>query len=107
MFRKLNNYFTYIPILLVWEYLFLFIFRNTDWYSNNFYWIDNIDNFLVSIVIIHFLCYIEIYEKNKIYYVLSIFLNIQLQFLYFHIPENIYFLIYLLLISFPIIKSII
>lgn len=100
--NKLNNYLTYIPVFLIWEYLFLFLIRNTNWYKDNFYWIDGIDNFIVLVLIIHFLCFVELYNKKKIFYISSIFLNLMLQYMYYFIPENIYYFIYLLLISLPI-----
>lgn len=105
MFQKVNRLFTFIPMLLVWEYLFLFLIRNTDWYAEKVKIIDDIDSIIVIISMLHFLCLIELYSKLQIKYCLSIFLIIQLQFLYYFIPENIYYLIYLLLIFYPIIAT--
>lgn len=101
--RKINQLATFIPVLLVWEYLFLFLIRNSDWYAKNAKFIDDIDNWVVGISIIHFLIFIEEYSKLKIKYFFSLFLIIQLQLLYYYIPEDFYFFLYLLIISYPII----
>ena len=106
MFQKVNKYLTYIPVLLVWEYLFLFLLKDSVWYKLNAKLIDDIDNFIVFFVIIHFLSFIELYNKKQLNYCLSIFLIILLQFWYYFIHENVYYFIYLLLILFPIIISV-
>lgn len=97
---------TYIPILLIWEYLFLFLIRNTNWYAENQSTLDNIDTILVLVAIIHFLAQIEIYNKLKITYFFCLFLIIQLQLAYYYIPEDIYFLLYLLIILAPVLLAI-
>lgn len=103
--RKINTVITYIPILLVWEYLFLFLISTTDWYENNQQFLDDIDNYIVGFSIIHFLSFIEIYSKNKIRYFFCLFLIIQLQLVYYYIPESTYYFIYLLIIAYPIVRT--
>src|SRR5690349_1465240 len=105
MYQKLNNYIAYIPMLIVWEYLLLFIIRYSNWYAINAKLIDDIDNWIVLFTIVHFLIFIDIYSKLQIIYLFCMFLIIQLQLAYYFIPENIYYLLYLLLITYPIIRT--
>lgn len=107
MFQKLNRLITFIPMLLVWEYLFLFLIRYSDWYAENAVLIDKIDNWLVLIAIFHFLAFIELYSSLKIIYFFCLFLIIQLQLAYYFIPENVYYFLYLLIVIAPIIITII
>lgn len=102
---KINKTITYIPILIVWEYLFLFIFRYSEWYASSAKDIDNFDNFLVAFCLIHFLAFTELYSKLQIIYFFSIFLLVQLQLAYYFMPENIYYTLYLLILSAPIIRT--
>lgn len=92
-------------MLIVWEYLFLFIFRYSDWYASNAKDIDNLDNFLVAFCLVHFLAFTEIYTKLQTMYFFCIFLLVQLQLAYYFIPEIIYYFLYLLILSAPIIRT--
>jgi len=105
MFQKVNRLITYIPMLIVWEYLLLFFFRYSDWYKNNAKDIDNFDNILVAFCLVHFLAFTEIYNKIQIIYFFCIFLIVQLQMAYYFIPENIYYFLYLSILSAPIIRT--
>ena len=92
-------------MLLVWECAFLFLIRNTDWYAENADTLDTIDNYVVLFSIIHFLIFIELYSKLQVIYFFCIFLLVQLEIAYYLIPESIYYFLYLLIISYPIIRT--
>jgi len=92
-------------MLIVWEYIFLFIVKDTDWYARNAILLDSIDNWIVGFALIHFLAFIELYNKLQILYFFCIFLIVQLQLAYYFIPQNIYYLLYLFILSAPIIRT--
>jgi hypothetical protein len=96
----LHKIFSRMPFFIVinWAFCYLFLVDN-NFYAKNFDLINKIDSCLVLLSLIHFFFFDKFYKKSAKFFVLCIFLIIQLTFLQLFINPDIYYFLYFIIIS--------
>lgn len=103
---NINKIISKLPILLVGNSIFVFLFlKNTEFYAEHYYTLDKIDSVLVLISLIHCFFFSKVYSSIEINFILCILAIVFLTFFYYFINEDIYYYLYILIITITIIKS--
>lgn len=105
--NKVQKLFDYLPIFIVINWIVCFIFlRNAYFYQENYYRFDLIDSFLAGISLTHFFFFHKYYMKFTLKYIYCILAVIFLTLVYPLLNENIYYFLYISIITFTVIESI-
>lgn len=103
----MNKLLSYLPIFIVINWVICFVFlRNAYFYKENYYRFDLIDTVLVGISFIHFFFCNKIYTTVQMHYIFCILAIIFITILYPYLNENIYYFLYIFIISTTIITSV-
>lgn len=104
--KKAHKLLSHLPIFIVINWVICFVFlRNAYFYKENYYKFDFIDTFMVGISFIHFFFYHRFYNTVSKNYIVCILLIILLTLIYPIINTNIYYFLYISIISATVIKS--
>lgn len=98
--KSLSN----LPIIIVinWAICALF-FTKSEFYINNFDFLDNLETVFVCICLTHFLWFSKIYNKEKKYFIFTIIYGIILRVSYSKLEVEAYYFIYYLIVLMPFI----
>jgi len=95
--KNIDKILNYLPIIIVGNWVFCFLFlKNTQFYSDNYFTFDLIDTFLCAISLLH---YFFLPTRDNIYLIRCIIAIIFLNSVYELLNEQLYFFLYLLIIT--------